>query len=116
MRYIFLIYNDESKSPPPSEMEGVSAAYQAVTDEMRSSGAFLAGDALQASATATVVREGNGSSPLTTDGPYAETKEQLGGFYILECANLDEAVDWAAKIPAVARGGAVEVRPILELG
>jgi len=113
---MFLIYNDESAAPAPgSTGQGeMSDAYRKVTEEMNSTGAFLAGDALQGSATATVVRNG-GSSPLTTDGPYAETKEQLGGFYILECANLDEAVEWASKIPAVAGGGAVEVRPVLEL-
>jgi hypothetical protein len=114
---MFLIYINESASPDPgsAEQNETSAAYGAVTQEMHGAGAFLAGDALQGTGTATVVRNGTNGSPLTTDGPYAETKEQLGGFYILECANLDEAVDWAAKIPAVQGGGAVEVRPVLEL-
>jgi hypothetical protein len=116
VRYIFLLYFDEAAAAAagsPEQVE-VSAAYGRVTQEMQQAGAFQAGDALQGSGTATVVRAGSNGSPLTTDGPFAETKEQLGGFYILDCANLDEAVEWAAKIPA-AQYGSVEVRPILEL-
>ena len=75
-------------------------------------GAFLAGEGLQESATATTVRiEGDGER-VVTDGPFAETKEQVGGFYLLECENLDEALEWAKKVPAP--GGAIEVRPVMD--
>jgi hypothetical protein len=116
VRYAFLIYNDESTSPAPDspELNERIAAYGRFTEEAQKSGAWQAGEALQNTATATVVRAGGNGSPLTTDGPYAETKEQLAGFYILECADLDEAVEWAAKIPA-ATHGSVEVRPIWDL-
>jgi hypothetical protein len=117
VRYAFLLYNDESASPAPGspELEQRVAAYAAFTQEVTNAGIMQGGDALQNTATATVVRAGSNGSPLTTDGPYAETKEQLAGFYILECDNLDEAVDWAAKIPA-AQHGSVEVRPIWDVG
>jgi hypothetical protein len=116
MRYAFLLYYDESASPAPGspELDERIAAYAAFTQEATKAGIIQAGDALQGTATATVVHAGSNGSPLTTDGPYAETKEQLGGFYILECANLDEAVEWAAKIPA-AQHGSVEVRPIWDV-
>jgi hypothetical protein len=116
VRYAFLLYSDESASPEPGspELDERIAAYGRFTEEVTTAGAYQAGEALQATATATVVRAGNGGSPVTTDGPYAETKEQLGGFYILECENLDEAVEWAAKIPAASHG-MVEVRPIWDV-
>jgi hypothetical protein len=116
VRYAFLIYNDESTSPEPgsAELNERVAAYAAFTEEVQKSGAWQAGEALQNTATATVVRADSGGSPLTTDGPYAETKEQLAGFYILECKDLDEAVELAAKIPA-ATHGSVEVRPIWDV-
>jgi hypothetical protein len=117
MRYMFLLYHDESRYETPDDpsVQAEPAAYGAFTGAVREAGAFLAGDALQGSATATVVRSGPSGAPLSTDGPFAETKEQLAGFYILECADLDEALDWAAKIPAAGHG-AVEVRPVRELG
>lgn len=117
MRYMFLLFNDEARFAGPDDpaiMEE-GAAYGAFTGAAKESGSFHSGEALQASATATVVRAGTNGAPLSTDGPFAETKEQLVGFYILECADLDEATDWAAKIPA-ARAGSVEIRPIRELG
>jgi hypothetical protein len=116
VRYAFLLYYDESASPAPgsAELNERIAAYGRFTEEVTTAGAYQGGEALQATATATVVRVGNGGSPVTTDGPYAETKEQLGGFYILECENLDEAVEWAAKIPAASHG-MVEVRPIWDV-
>jgi hypothetical protein len=102
MRYMFLLYNDEARFEGPDD-PGIRAegeAYFAFTGAVRESGAFLAGDALQSATTATVVRADPAGSPLSTDGPFAETKEQIVGFYILECADLDEAIEWAAKIPA----------------
>jgi hypothetical protein len=117
VRYAFLLYNDESTSPEPGspELDQRIAAYGAFTEEVTKAGIMQGGDALQNTATATVVRADSNGSPLTTDGPYAETKEQLAGFYILECQNLDEAVEWAAKIPAASHGS-VEVRPIWDVG
>jgi hypothetical protein len=116
VRYAFLLYYDEAASPAPgsAELNERIAAYTAFTEEVTTAGAYQAGEALQNTATATVVRTGGNGSPVTTDGPYAETKEQLGGLYILECENLDEAVEWANKIPA-AQHGSVEVRPIWEV-
>jgi hypothetical protein len=116
VRYAFLLYYDESASPEPGspELNERIAAYGEFTQAVQEAGVLQAGDALQGTATATVVRAGGNGSPVTTDGPYAETKEQLGGFYILDCENLDEAVEWAAKIPAASHG-MVEVRPIWDV-
>jgi hypothetical protein len=89
-------------------------AYNAFTEEVKSAGAMQAAEALQPTATATTVRVRNGET-MITDGPFADTKEQLGGFYLLDCKNLDEAVAYAAKIPG-AQAGSIEVRPIWEMG
>ncbi len=110
MQYALTIYG----APREMTQEGgqaMSEAYFKVTEEMRSSGAFLAGEGLQPISTATTVRVPNGER-IVTDGPFAETKETLGGFYVLECKDLDEAIDWAAKIPG-AKTGCVEVRPVI---
>ena len=88
------------------------AAYDVFTTGVQASGAFLSGDPLQPTHTATTVRVRNGKT-LTTDGPFAETKEALGGFYVLNCKDLDEALELAAKIPG-AKSGSIEVRPIME--
>jgi len=116
MRYMMLIYSDEAAEAAMTEEEqgAVMQRYLDFTNEVRERGAFVSGEPLQPTATATTVRQRNGRvTPL--DGPYAETKEQLGGFYILECADLDEAIALAAKIPAVAYG-AIEIRPVMEFG
>lgn len=115
-RYIALIYTDESRdaNATPQDMQNVMAAYNAYTEEIRKAGVMETGDALDATTTATTVRIRNGQR-LTTDGPFAETKEQLGGFYILKCKDLDEAIHWASKIPATEYGS-VEVRPIMDFG
>ena len=83
------------------------------TDELRESGILLDGSALQLTMTATTVRVGN-PAPLATDDPFAETKEQLGGFYIVNAPNLDDAIGWAGKMPHIADGGSMEIRPIME--
>jgi hypothetical protein len=116
MRYLALIYNDETSYAALSEADGqaVLTDYFQYTKDGREAGVITAGEALQPTHTATTVRVRNGKV-ATTDGPFAETKEQLGGFYLLECANLDDAIAWAAKIPG-ARDGCVEVRPIAEFG
>ncbi len=115
MRYLALIYTPEpTTAPSDSEAQQMMAEYGAFTEMVQKQGAFLGGDALQPSSTATTVRLQDGKL-TTTDGPFAESKEQLGGYYELECKDLDAAVALAAKIPG-ARFGAIEVRPIMELG
>jgi hypothetical protein len=113
MKYIALIYVNE-KVPPQygsPEFGPYMGEYQAFTEKVRTDGVFVAGDALKSVATATSVRVRKGKTE-TMDGPFAETKEQLGGFYILDCDNLDEAISYATQIPD-ARFGTVEVRPIM---
>ena len=114
MKYLLTIYQDESGfgNVSPEEGKAVMDAYYAFGQEVSEAGAFLAGEGLQPTATATTVRVRDGER-LLTDGPFAETKEALGGFYLLECKDLDEALDWAAKIPG-AQQGSVEVRPVMD--
>ncbi len=116
MRYMMLIYTDETAESrrTAAQNEAVMAEYGSFTNEVRQRGSFLNGDALQPTTTATTVRT-RGGKAVALDGPFAETKEQLGGFYILDCQDLDEAIELAAKIPA-AKVGSVEIRPILEFG
>ncbi|MEZ4868697.1 MAG: YciI family protein [Caldilineaceae bacterium] len=116
MRYLFLIYTNEASEAQmtPTEQEAVMGAYWAFTQEVRDKNILLGGEALQPTSTATTVAVRNNKT-LTTDGPFAETKEQLGGFYMLECQDLDEAIAYAAKIPG-AQHGLIEVRPVMELG
>jgi hypothetical protein len=109
MKYLILIYENEASAPQDEAELGKWMEY---TQRLAASGALLGGEALQPTATATTVRK-NGSKVITTDGPFAETKEQLGGYYLVECANLDEALKWASEIPSVGRGP-VEVRPIMD--
>ncbi len=114
MRYLLLIYGNESAGAAmsPAEQEAEMGEYWAYTSAVNEAGVNLGGEALHPTATATTVRVREGKT-LTTDGPFAETKEQLGGYYLLNCNNLDEAIAWAAKIPG-ARSGMIEVRPIVE--
>ncbi|HET8953372.1 MAG TPA: YciI family protein [Solirubrobacteraceae bacterium] len=114
MHYLLSIYSDESAraNATPEDGARMMAAYDAFTSEVKSSGAFVAGDGLQPTSTATTVRVRDGET-LLTDGPFAETREQLGGYYLLDCADLDDAVRWAAKIPA-AQFGSIEVRPVMD--
>ena len=111
MRYMALIYATEGS--PEAEAPEVFPAYAAFSEEVNRAGVMRAGDPLQATATATTVRVRNGKT-TATDGPFAETREQLGGFYIFDCKDLDEAIAWAAKIPS-AKFGSIEVRPIWEM-
>ncbi|MBV9083168.1 MAG: YciI family protein [Acidobacteriaceae bacterium] len=114
MRYMMLIYSNESETGPScEEAEQIKAAHWAVMQEAAQKGVLRAAEPLAPTATATTVRIQDGKA-LTTDGPFAETKEQLAGYYILECANLDEAIDWAAKIPTACKGreGCIEIRPM----
>jgi len=112
-QYMLLIYDSPSawQSMSEEEQNAVMGEYMAYKDELREAGAFVAGDALQPTATAKSVRLRDGER-LTTDGPFAETKETLGGYYLVEAASDQEAIDWAAKIPS-ARFGTIGVRPIV---
>ncbi|HEX9563142.1 MAG TPA: YciI family protein [Gemmatimonadaceae bacterium] len=114
MRYLCLIYEDQKQmsAMSKSELDAFIGEYFAFTDDIKKSGHYLGGEALQPVQTATTVRVRNGKvSP--TDGPFAETKEQLGGFYLINARDLNDAIQVAAKIPG-ARWGSVEVRPIME--
>ena len=110
MKYALLIYTDEDGVNPLSEDE-IMGGYFAFTESIQKSGQMQAGEALEPVATARTVRVRDGAVQ-TTDGPFAETKEQLGGFYIVDCADLDEAIAVAARIPGAAFGS-VEIRPLV---
>jgi hypothetical protein len=113
MKYALTIYNDDAQreAATDEERQAVSQAYAVVTQEMQEKGVMLAGEGLYPTQTATTVRVRDGEKNVT-DGPFAETKEQLGGFYVIDVKNLDEAIEWAAKIPG-AETGSVEVRPVM---
>jgi hypothetical protein len=117
MRYLALIYSNEqsNQNMSPEEGEKVMGAWWKFTSDLQSSGKMLGGEALQSTLTATTVRLQNGS-PLVTDGPFAETKEQLGGYYLINATDLDDAIKWVSQMPVMERGGCVEIRPIWELG
>ena len=114
MRYVLAIYENEKQweSMPEKEAQAVMGEYFSFTEGIKKSGNLVAGEALQPVATATTVRIRDGKR-LTTDGPFAETKEQLGGFYLIEAENIDQAIAIASRIPA-ARTGAIEVRPVVD--
>lgn len=118
MRYMLLIYTREDALARSSqeEMQRLTNEHWAVMREARAKGALEAAEPLANTNTATTVRLQNGA-PVITDGPFAETKEQLAGYYILNCENLDEAIEWAKKIPTGCGGlqGCVEVRPLREI-
>lgn len=113
MKYAMLIYGDQTGYEKQTEEEqtAVMGAYYAFTNEVKDKDLLRAGEALHPTTSATTVRVRDGKA-LTTDGPFAETKEQLGGFYVLDCKDLDEAIEYAAKIPGASHGS-VEVRPIV---
>jgi len=115
MKYILLIYSSDQAwaALTPAQLQAVMGQYGTFTQSIRSSGQMLGGDKLEPASTATTVRVRDGKT-LTTDGPFAETKEQLGGFYLIEAKDLDEAIAIAARIPG-AGYGSVEVRPISEM-
>ena len=116
MQYMLLIYSEEGSGPQPGteEFGPFMKGYMDFTQEVKEAGKLVAGDALQDTGTATTVSVRNGKTE-TIDGPFAETKEVLGGYYLLECENLDEAIAYAAKIPT-ADYGRIEVRPIQVYG
>ena len=112
MKYLLLVNGDESSWQARSDEERTAAMaeYERFGEDLRSSGAYVDSARLSPTTTATTVRV-RGGETLTTDGPFAETKEQLGGFYLIDVETLDEALAWAARIPA-ARDGSIEVRPL----
>jgi hypothetical protein len=113
MHYLLTIYADESgwANATPEDAQRMMAAYGALGEEMKAAGVILGGEGLQPSSTATTVKVRDGET-ITTDGPFAETREQLGGYYLLDCKDLDEAIGWAARIPG-SHSGSVEVRPVI---
>jgi hypothetical protein len=114
MKYLCLIYENEKnwETMPPADGEAIMNEYFTFTEGIRRSGQYVAGEALQPTATATTVRVRNGKVS-TTDGPFAETKEQLGGFYLIEAKDLNDAIQVASRIPS-ARLGTIEVRPVVD--
>lgn len=116
MQFLCLIYEAESLMASRTEEENgqIYQQYMTYTDDIKSSGHFVGGEALQPISTATTIRIRDGERVIT-DGPFAETKEQLGGYYLLECDSLDEAIEQASKIPS-AKYGTIEVRPIMVFG
>jgi hypothetical protein len=115
MQYMLAIIGSEGRweDVSPEEMKASMEGWSAFEREVADAGALLAGEGLQESATATTVRFREDDEPTVTDGPFAETKEQLGGFYLLECADLDEALGWAKKVP-VRPPASIEVRPVMD--
>jgi hypothetical protein len=116
MRYMMLVYTQETYEKTPEEMKAVVEGHWAVMEETSRRGILVDASPLTPTSTATSVRIENGK-PIVTDGPFAETKEQLAGYYILECADLDEAIQWAARIPSACGGasGCIEIRPLREM-
>jgi len=114
MKYLCLIYDEEAKmgSMSKSEADAFMGEYFSFTEDIKKSGHYLGGNALQPVQTATSVRIRNGKLS-TTDGPFAETKEQLGGYYLIEARDLNDAIQVAARIPS-SKYGTIEVRPIME--
>jgi hypothetical protein len=117
MRYMLLMYSRETaEGPSAEEVEYLVRTHSAIVADARRKGVLLAVEGLKPTATATTVRTQDGKA-IVLDGPFAETKEQLAGYYILECRNLDEAVEWAERIPTSCKGGSgcIEIRPVADL-
>ena len=117
MRYMLLIYQrEEAATPAPEEVQRAMEGHWAVIEETKKLGIFRGAEPLHPTNTATTIRMQDGKR-IVLDGPFAETKEQLAGYYILDCENLDEAIAWASKLPLVCSGGqgCIEVRPLKPL-
>jgi hypothetical protein len=114
MRYLLTIYGDESRwtDATPEDVQKVMAAYGAFGEAAQAAGVLIGGEGLQPSSTATTVRVRDNET-IASDGPFAETREQLGGYYLLDCRDLDDAIGWAARIPD-ATGGTIEIRPVMD--
>ena len=112
MKYLMMIYGEEAQMAQvaPEQMQQIVAAYGAYTSEVKEKKVYVGGERLRPVSSATTVRVRDGKASVT-DGPFAETKEQLAGYYMLDCRDLDEAIDYASKIPG-AKSGSIEIRPI----
>jgi hypothetical protein len=112
MQFMILLYSDEKgwAKMTPAESEQAAAAYTAYSEALQKSGVLVGGNRLKGAASATTVRKVNGKTQVL-DGPYADTKEQLGGYFMIEVPNLDTAIDWAARCPGSTHG-VVEIRPL----
>lgn len=115
MRYLLVIYTDDDDwtQRPEEEIEPVLQEHQSFSDDLRSAGAFVAAEALQPSSTVTTLRL-NGPQPLVTDGPYAEGRAQIAGFYLIDVANLDEAIAWSTRLVRFEEHP-VEIRPVYDV-
>jgi hypothetical protein len=116
MKYLALIYgnSDSWDAMSSADQEAMRDRYRAFAQDAGQRGALVGGFELDSATTATTLRSSGGGDPIVTDGPFAETKEQLGGYFLLECGSLDDAIELASNIPAARNGGAVEIRPVLE--
>jgi hypothetical protein len=116
MKYMLLMYWNQSEVPEstPEEQQKAQRAWMDYNKEAKAAGVLVDANGLAPAASATTVRVRDGKT-LTTDGPFAETHEQMGGYYVMDCADLDEAIGWAAKIPA-AKTGSIEIRPLWSPG
>jgi hypothetical protein len=114
MKYLLTIYGDESRwaEATPQDLQEMMSAYEAFSREAIAAGVMLGGEGLTRSSMATTVRV-RGDEVITSDGPFAESREQLGGYYLVDCGDEEEAIGWAARIPG-ARHGAIEVRPVMD--
>lgn len=116
MKYMLLLYGEQDAGPAPGtpEFGQMLEEYMAATEEMRGAGILLDSSPLQPTGSASTVRV-RGDATQVSDGPFAEIKEMLGGYYLIECPDLDDAVRWAAMIPA-AKYGSIEIRPLMQMG
>jgi hypothetical protein len=114
MKYMLILAGEEGgwEDASPEEMKAEMDRWQEFGQALVDAGAWIAGEGLQESDSATTVRIGDGGDRVVTDGPFAETKEQVGGFYLLECENLDQALEWAKQVPLSS--GGIEVRPVMD--
>ena len=116
MKYMLILIGEEGEQQgemSDEEMQATLEPWSRYGQELVEAGAYIAGEGLMPSATASTVKHEEGGERIVSDGPYAETKEQVGGFYLLECDNLDTALEWAKKVP-VGEGSTVEVRPVMD--
>ncbi|WP_428501794.1 YciI family protein [Pseudonocardia sp.] len=115
MKYMLLIYvTPATTAPSPTDGARMMEAYESFNKAVAEAGVWIAGDALHGTDTATTVKVDDSGTRLVTDGPFAETREVLGGYYILDVPDLDSALDWAARCPGSQNGGSIELRPVVD--
>jgi hypothetical protein len=115
MKFLLLLYGDESQwaDASPEDIQRSMDEYVEYERQLKAASVLLAGEGLEATNAASTIRV-QGGETIQSDGPFAETREQLGGFYLLECRDRDEALQWASKVPAASDGGTVEIRPVMD--